>query len=57
MNTLLELPNGQQSRLRTIKKGAFIGEIGFFLNTPRSASVIAEEPTTLYPLTKKQSKI
>lgn len=48
----LELPDGRLIRLRSMGAGTFVGEIGFYLNTPRVTSVITEEPTTCYVLTK-----
>ncbi len=37
-------------RLRAIRGGATIGEIGLYLGTPRNASVVATRPSTVYKL-------
>ncbi len=46
----LRLPDQHEIRLRTIRSGAIFGEIGFYLGEPRSASVVATFPSTLYRL-------
>lgn len=50
VTALLELPNGKHSRLRTMGAGTIVGEMGLYLNTPRSATVITDEPSVLYRL-------
>jgi len=52
LTVLLERPGGEPLRLRTIGAGTVVGEIGFYLGLPRTTSVVAEEPTILYRLTK-----
>jgi SulP family sulfate permease len=47
----LELEDGHTIRLRTMGVGTVVGEIGLYLSNPRSASVIADMPTTAYRLT------
>ncbi|MSO54453.1 MAG: cyclic nucleotide-binding domain-containing protein [Rhodospirillales bacterium] len=49
----LELPSGGTVRLRTMGPGTVVGEIAFYLGTPRSASVIAEADTLVYRLTRQ----
>ena len=39
-------------RLRTMNAGTAVGEIGLYLNSRRSATVIAEQPTTVYRLSR-----
>lgn len=46
----LELPNGQHVRLRSIRGGATVGEMGIYLEGTRTASVIASRPSTVYRL-------
>ena len=41
----LGLPDGRSMRLRAMTVGTMIGEIGLYLNQPRNASAIADEPT------------
>lgn len=47
---VLDLQNGQSLRLRSMGAGTVVGEIAFYLGVPRSASVVALEPTTAYRL-------
>lgn len=51
VTVLLEHPGGDPIRLRTMGAGTLVGELGFFLATPRTASVVVEEPGTVYRLT------
>jgi SulP family sulfate permease len=48
-----EASNGKKERLRSVKSGATVGEIAFYLGGLRSASVKAERPSTFYRLTSK----
>jgi len=48
----LELPNGETTRLRTMGMGTVVGEMGFYLGIPRSGTVVTEEPSVLYRLSK-----
>ena len=49
----LENPGEQPVRLETMRGGRIVGEIGFYLGTPRSAAVKADEPTRAYRLTRQ----
>ncbi len=49
----LELENGQRMRLQTPGAGTIVGELGFYLDVPRSASVIADFNTIAYRLTRR----
>lgn len=49
----LQLPGGRLKRLATIGPGTIVGEIGLFLERPRSASVMTEEPVCLFQLTRE----
>ncbi|MEZ5817161.1 MAG: SulP family inorganic anion transporter [Hyphomicrobiaceae bacterium] len=40
-------------RVRRMRDGTVVGEMGFFRHSPRAASVIAEEPAVVYVLTRK----
>lgn len=42
--------DGSHLRLRTMGPGAVVGEIALFLQSPRSASVLADSPTVVYRL-------
>jgi SulP family sulfate permease len=48
-----EASNGKKERLRSVKGGATVGEVAFYLGGQRSASVRAEVPSTVYRLTTK----
>jgi len=52
----LELPNGKRMRLRSIRGGATVGEIGLYLGNVRTASVIASRNSTVYRLTGQSLK-
>lgn len=54
--TFLELPNGEKIRLSVIREGAIVGELGFYLNLPRSASVVVEKTTLVYEITEQALK-
>ena len=43
---------GNTIRLRKICAGTVVGELGMILREPRSASVVAEEPSRIYRLTR-----
>jgi sulfate permease, SulP family len=44
--------HGRPIRLRRMMGHTVIGEMGFYRSVPRTASVIAEEPTVIYRLTR-----
>lgn len=46
----LGLDDGRTIRLRSMASGTTIGEIGMYLNQPRTASAIADQPTRAYIL-------
>lgn len=48
-----EASNGKKERLRSVQSGATVGEVAFYLGGLRSASVKAEQPSTVYRLTAK----
>lgn len=54
--TVLLRAGSTEVRLRTITAGALIGEIGFYLGTPRTASIVTLTPTTLYRLSGESLK-
>jgi sulfate permease, SulP family len=45
--------HGRPIRLRRMIGHTVVGEMGFYRDVPRTASVIAEEPTVVYRLTQK----
>jgi SulP family sulfate permease len=46
----LELPNEKRLRLRSIRGGATVGEMGIYLGGARTASVVAARPSVVYRL-------
>jgi sulfate permease, SulP family len=44
--------NNNRVRLQTLSPGTLVGEVGFFLDSPRSASVIADRRTVAYRLSR-----
>lgn len=51
VTVLLEHAGGDPIRLRTMGAGTMVGELGFFLDTPRTASVVVEKSGAVYRLT------
>ncbi len=49
VNVLLDLESGRQIRLRVIDGRTVLGEMGFFMHAPRSATVLAETPDDRLP--------
>jgi SulP family sulfate permease len=52
----LELPNGKILRLRSMRGGTTAGEIGLYLGTMRTASVVADRPSIVHCLSKNAMK-
>jgi SulP family sulfate permease len=50
VSVYLETSNGERIRLRRTESGTIIGELGFYLQQPRTASVIADQQATVYRL-------
>lgn len=53
MTVVLERPDGDPIRLRTITAETVVGELGFFLGVPRTASIVAEQQSVVYRLTRR----
>jgi SulP family sulfate permease len=53
VSVYLELENDKRVRVQTPSMGTIVGELGFYLDVPRSASVIADMNTIAYRLTRK----
>lgn len=47
----LELSRGRSVRLRSMGSGTVVGEIGLYLEMPRTATVVADQPGVVYCLT------
>lgn len=52
----LEMPNNKRMRLRSIRGGATVGEIGLYLGNTRTASVFASRNSIVYRLTGQSLK-
>jgi SulP family sulfate permease len=52
VSVYLELEDDNRLRLQTLGLGTVVGELGLYLGTKRTASVIADAPTTAYRLTR-----
>ena len=50
VKVIVELDNGRTMRIRTMGAGTVVGEIGLYLDQQRVASVVTEEPCTIYRL-------
>jgi SulP family sulfate permease len=49
----LQLENGETIRLRTMSHGTIVGEVALLRDYPRTASIIAEQSSTVYLITKE----
>lgn len=52
VTVLMEMEGCEPTRLRTMGAGTVVGELGFYLGTPRAASVVTDESSTLFRLTR-----
>jgi len=52
VQVVLTLPDGTRLRLRTMLEQTVLGEMGFFRKVPRSASVVADQPSQLYRVSR-----
>jgi SulP family sulfate permease len=52
----LEIPDGKIMRLRSMRGGTTVGEMGMYLGNTRTASVVAERPSVVYRLSKSALK-
>ncbi len=48
------LPGGRTLRLRTVTPGVVLGEIALYREGPRTADVVAEQPSTVYRLARRE---
>jgi len=52
VSVYLEIESGERMRLQTLGLGTAVGELGLYLGTTCTASVIADSPVTAYRLTR-----
>lgn len=53
VSVYIQADSDKPIRLQTLSLGTVVGELGFFLKTPRTASVIADEKTIAHRLTSE----
>ncbi|MGE5073999.1 MAG: cyclic nucleotide-binding domain-containing protein, partial [Anaerolineae bacterium] len=53
----IQTEDGQLVRLRSIRGGATVGEIGLYLGAVRTASVVASRPSAVYRLSADSLKM
>lgn len=51
LNVILETEEGEITRLRNVRSGTVVGEVGLYLKSPHTANVITEQKSVLYRLT------
>lgn len=51
LNVLIETTEGEMTRLRSIRSGTVVGELGMYLKGERTANVVTEQKSILYRLT------
>jgi SulP family sulfate permease len=56
LSAQLELPDGKLLRLRSMRGGTTVGEIGMYLGNQRTASVVADRPSVVYRLSVEALK-
>jgi SulP family sulfate permease len=50
LNVLIETDEGEMARIRSIRSGTVVGELGMYLNTERTANVVTSQKSVLYRL-------
>jgi SulP family sulfate permease len=53
----LELEDNEQVRLQTLGTRMVVGELGLYLDTTRTASIIADEPSLVYRLSRSKLEL
>jgi sulfate permease, SulP family len=56
VSVFLELDDGRKVRVQTPSMGTIVGELGFYVDAPRSASVVADMKTIAYRLTRESMR-
>jgi SulP family sulfate permease len=54
LSAYVQLNDGRRMRVQTLRPGAIVGELGFFLEMPRTASVIADSVTAVCRLSRRE---
>ena len=53
LTAVLARPDADPIRLRTMAPGVAVGEVGMYLQSPRTASVVADRPSRLHRLSRR----
>jgi SulP family sulfate permease len=56
LNVLIETAEGEMTRLRSIRSGTVVGELGMYLKGERTANVVTVQKSVLYKLTTDAMK-
>jgi SulP family sulfate permease len=56
LNVLIETAEGEMTRLRSIRSGTVVGELGMYLKNERTANVVTVQKSVLYKLTTESMK-
>jgi SulP family sulfate permease len=56
LNVLIETAEGEMTRLRSIRSGTVVGELGMYLHGERTANVVTEQKSVLYRLSFEAMK-
>ena len=56
LNVLIETAEGEMTRLRSIRSGTVVGEVGMYLKGERTANVVAAQKSVLYRLSVDSMK-
>jgi SulP family sulfate permease len=51
--TEVTTPDGQRMRVRSMRSGVVVGEIGMYMGVPRTADVVAETPSAVLRLSQE----
>jgi SulP family sulfate permease len=53
LNVLIETPQGEMTRLRSVRSGTVVGELGMYRKEERTANVVTSEKSVLYRLSRE----
>jgi SulP family sulfate permease len=56
LNVLIESAEGEMTRLRSIRSGTVVGELGMYLKGERTANVVTAQKSVLYKLSVESMK-
>ena len=56
LNVLIETAEGEMTRLRSIRSGTVVGELGMYLKGERTANVVTDQKSVLYRLSFEAMK-